>query len=260
MRDLLLELQILINKASLDYKNRRWSRYAIYCTQFNKMLMMACAVIKDITIAPVEMDSSLTEFDKITKNEAYDMLAERVKLKEVLDKAALLIEKINCSEAPLEAPFMVPANAITDVELVCNNFCSVLRELRRRSDHGAILDIETIGDMLYLFRPLLRLYFDAIFEDTWETLHNTSQEALLLPKEKIVLVIKKTRRSITDKELTDDFVQALDHYGQLGDYTTLFYFIYDPDLRIPQPLYLENQLVHLNNSSLNVKIFVRPLS
>jgi hypothetical protein len=261
---MLLELQNLINKATLDYKNKVWLRYDIYCSQFNRLLYMASSKFKDITIAPIKISSSSQAvYHNDTNQEVYDMLAERVKLKEVIDRASLLLEKLNELQSPIVPSVNTicsSSNAISDVELVCNNFCSVVRELRRRSDKGTVLDIDTAEDMLYLFRSLLRLYFDAIFEERWETIHKTNQMALLLHSEKKALVVKKANRNMTDRDLMNDFLDAINHFSHSNEYTSLYYFIYDPELRISQPLYLENQLSALNKNSLNVKIFVRPLS
>ncbi|WP_069999919.1 hypothetical protein [Cellulosilyticum sp. I15G10I2] len=256
MKDILLDLQTLINKATLDYKNRTWLRYDIYCTQFNKLLSLA-SHYREINISPIEIASSQSLHNRQGSYEAYDMLAERVKLKEVVDKATSLLEKLNTFSPSVP---MTAIDTISDVELVCNNFCSVVRELRRRSDHGTVLDIDTDGDILYLLKALLRLYFDAVYEDTNQSYDLNKCRSLLIPREKIALIVKKTHRSSTDKELLNDFLQAINSYSQTSDYTTLFYFIYDPELRISQPIYLENQLILLNNSPLTVKIFIRPLS
>jgi len=221
---------------------------------------MASSSIKDIDMTPIDLRSSQVVPTNQALGGAYDMLADRVKLKEVIDRASVLLEKLCSIKAPIMAPIVPVANALADVELVCNNFCSVVRELRRRSDKGTLLDVDTSGDVLYLFKSLLRLYFDAIFEETWETGNNTHPLSLLLHREKIALVVTKAPRSMTDTDLINDFVEAIQHFSQKDDYMHLFYFIYDADLRISQPLYLENQLILLNTSSLNVKIFVRPLS
>lgn len=265
MNDLLSEIQVLINKATSDYKNKIWSRYEIYCIQFNKLLTKAASRFKDITIAPIEISSSQNAHSTQGTPEVYDMLAFRVKLKEVIDRSSDLLQKLESFQVPITsienaANIPTASDALADVKLVCNNFCSVVRELRRRSDNGTILEIDSTGDMLYLLKSLLRLYFDAIFEETWETPAKVNQSALLIPNEKVVLVVKKTLRSTTDESLMNDFVQALQRYSQTSEYTTLFYFIYDPELRISQPFYLENQLMVLNNSSLNVKIFIRPIN
>ncbi len=256
MKDILTELQTLINKATLDYKKRVWLRYDIYCTHFNKLLA-AVSNFKDVNILPIEIISSQALHNKQAGLEAYDVLAERVKLKEVIDKASNLLEKLTPFTA---SAFMSATNAVDDVELVCNNFCSVVRELRRRSDNGAVLEIDTDGDIIYLLKALLRLYFDAVSEDTCQLNSQNNQMALLIHREKIALIVKKTYRSITDRELFNDFVQAIDYYSQNNTCNTLFYFIYDPELRISQPMYLENQLILLNNSTLTVKIFIRPLN
>lgn len=256
LKELLLELQTLINKANLDYKNRNWSRYSVYCAQFNKLLLTASSSFKDLLIAPIDLVSNNALHNQKT-SEAYDALADRVKFKEVIDKATGLFEKLSSLQSPVVAPI---SDALTDVELVCNNFCSVIRELRRRSDKGTVLDIDTNGDALYLMKALLRLYFDAIFEDTWDIDADATQMSLLLPNEKIAVIVKKANRSMTDSDLIENFEKAVQYYSQSKQCSTLFYFIYDPDLRISQPLYLENKLILLNDSSLNTRIFVRPLS
>ncbi len=265
MKDLLLELQNLIHKATADYQNRIWLRYDIYCSQFNKLLLMAKAYLKDVAIAPIDRTATKKSHNKQGQFEAYDMLAERVKLKEVIDRANSLLELLMTFLVPAtgtsSAPAIVPAaNAEADVELVCNKFCSVVRELRRRSEKGTLLEIDTNCDAIYLFKALLRLYFDSLVEDSWQTSLNNTERALLIRTERIVLLVRKTHRNLTDQILINELTDAINYYSQTNEYTSLIYFIYDPDLRISQPAYLESQLMSLDTKELSVKIFIRPLS
>lgn len=259
MEELLAELQILINKATSDYKNRVWSRYDIYCFQFNKILTSASKKLNDIAVAPIDVADSPKSYGT---HEVYDMLANRIKLKEVIDRASLLLESFNGS-SPLSVTLSTAqstSKSNDNIELICNQFCSIVREFRRRSDNGAILEIDHVNDVLYLFKSLLRLYYDTVVEDIWENSEHLTQLALLMPKEGTALIIKKTYKGITDSELTNDFMEALSRYHQTMEYSNIYYFIYDAELRISQPFNLENELNALNKSLLTIKAFIRPLN
>jgi hypothetical protein len=260
LENILLQLQTLITKASTDYKNRTWSRYDIYCLQFNKLLSHINSISPIIGVSSIEIEPS-AHVD-ITKQAPYDILAERIKLKKLIDKASDLLDNLSASPSPV-----IPSPAVTsistpatDIELVCDKFCSVVRELRRRSDDGPLLEIDTSEDAVYLFKSLLRLYYDAVFEEGWSTDSQNRQVSLVIPQEKIALVVKKTHRTISETDLVNDFIDIVDHYSQTPDYSTLLYFIYDPELRIPHPLYLERQLIALNKTALAIKIFIRPMN
>ena len=257
MKDLLSELQLLLNKANLDYKNRVWLRHDIYGSKFNKLLEAASNYFKEINTAPIEIISSDSIYAKPKEHEAYSVLAERIKLKEVIDKITSLLEELSSYSSSVQVQPSVPIN---NIELVCNNFCSVVRELRRPTDHANVLEIDNEGDVLYLFKALLRLYFDSIFQDTWHDTSSEPKNILLIPEEKTALMIKRTHRTITDKEISSDFLEAINYYHESQKYHTLLYFIYDPELRISQPKHLENQLLLLNKTNLNIKVFIRPLN
>jgi hypothetical protein len=254
----LSQLQTLINKASSDYQNRVWLRYDIYCHQFNKLLSHAHSIFPIVGISSIETGSS-TSVD-FNKPAPYDILAERIKLKKLIDKAYALSDQLSSMPSPVITTSPVAPNSAAGIELVCYKFCSVVRELRRRSDTGSLLEMSTSEDAVYLFKSLLRLYYDDIFEETWDTTSQNHQVSLVIPNEKIVLVIKKTQRSISETDFVNDFTDILQHYSQTPDYATLFYFIYDPDLRIPHPLHLERQLIASNKTNLSVKIFIRPMN
>lgn len=265
MDHLLFQIQTLIDNAKRDYQNRIWVRYDLYCSQFNKMLLNASSHFTVRSLTSIEDLSSDYTYKRENKYEAYDMLAERIKLKEVIDKASLLFEQVNNflnsqDTIPSSTPETTHSTTLSPIELVCNHFCSVVRSLRRRIDEGPILDVETDGDILYIMKALFRLYFDSIFEENWTNCDEYDFSALLIPRENTALIVKKTMRNTSEQLLINHFKQSIEHFNKTQDFNHIFYFIYDPELRIADPNRLEKQLSFENTGSLHVKILIRPSS
>jgi hypothetical protein len=142
---------------------------------------------------------------------------------------------------------------------VCLRFHAVARQLRLRKEYRTTLEVEDDYDLQDLLCALLKLEFDEVGTDEWTPPYTggAPRTTLLLNKDQIAVVAKKTRPGLTAKELADQVAADSAYYRAQDKCATLFFFIYDPEGRIGSPKRLETNLTSVSERC-TVEVLVAP--
>ncbi len=145
------------------------------------------------------------------------------------------------------------------VRKVCLRLPAVARQLRLRKDSQPTVEIEDNYDLQDLLRALLKMEFDEVDTDEWTPPYAGSvpRTTLLLNREQIAIVAKKTRFGMTTKEIAEQVSTDSAFYSARNRSTTLFCFVYDPEGRIGSPKRLETDLTRVSDRY-NVEVLVAP--
>jgi hypothetical protein len=145
------------------------------------------------------------------------------------------------------------------VRKVCLRLHAVARQLRLRKDSRPTVEIEDDYDVQDLLRALLKMEFDEVGTDEWTPPYAGSvpRTTLLLNREQIAIVAKKTRSGMTTKEIAEQVSADSAFYSARNRCTTLFCFVYDPEGRIGSPKRLETDLTRVSDRY-NVEVLVAP--
>jgi len=144
------------------------------------------------------------------------------------------------------------------VKLVCERFHLVVKQLQDRYGNRATISVEDEYDVQDLFHSLLRINFDDIRPEEWTPSYagKCSRMDFLLPQEKIVIEIKKTRLGLGGKELGSQLIEDIGRYEKHPNCDMLICFVYDPKGIIINPRGIENDL--RKSEKLSVEVFIRP--
>ncbi len=145
------------------------------------------------------------------------------------------------------------------VRKVCHRFHAVARQLRLRKDYRATLEVEDDYDLQDLLCALLKVEFDEVATDEWTPPYSggAPRTTLLVNRDQIAVVAKKTRSGLTTKELADQVAADSAYYRAQGRCSTLFCFMYDPEGRIGSPKRLETTLTSVSEHC-RVEVLVAP--
>ena len=151
-------------------------------------------------------------------------------------------------------------NTTEKIELICNKFHQVARQMRSRHNNRSTLEIKDEYDVQDLFHSLLTLYFDDIRreENNPSYAGANSRADFLLKPEQTVIEIKKTRQGLNNKQLGKELTVDANQYKGHPDCKTLVCFVYDPEVKISNPRGLEKDLEQVTDN-IEVKVFIRPL-
>ena len=152
----------------------------------------------------------------------------------------------------------IEINAEETLERIFSRFHKVARQLRNRHDNRNTLDIEDEYDVQDLLHALLQLYFDDIRAEEWTPSYagKCARVDFLLKNEKIVIEVKKTRKSLNDKNLGDELIIDIERYKSHSDCEKLICFVYDPEGRIGNPNGVMNDL-NIRHQGF-VKVYIYP--
>lgn len=129
-------------------------------------------------------------------------------------------------------------DAVARVVRVCERLPAVARQLGRRHQNRATLEIRDEYDVQDLLHALLLLEFDDVRDESSNPtyLGKGSRIDLLLPEEAVAIEVKMTRANLDAKklgsELAEDITRYADPDANRGA-TTLVIHIHDPSHRIP---------------------------
>jgi hypothetical protein len=145
------------------------------------------------------------------------------------------------------------------IRKVCLRFHSVARQLRLRRDYRPTLEVDDDHDLQDLLCALLKMEFDEVATDEWTPPYTggAPRKTLLVNRDQIAVVAKKTGPGLTTKELADQVAADSAYYRAQGRCSTLFCFMYDPEGRIGSPKRLETTLTSVSEHC-RVEVLVAP--
>ncbi len=144
--------------------------------------------------------------------------------------------------------FTLDQDPLKLIKKVCYRFHAVARQLRLRRDYRPTLEVEDDHDLQDLLCALLKVEFEEVATDEWTPPYaeGAPRTTLLVNRDQIAVVAKKTRPGLTTKELADQVTADSAYYRAQGRCSTLFCFIYDPEGRIGSPKRLESTLTSVS--------------
>ena len=167
--------------------------------------------------------------------------------------------------AAIDVPAIPPFQPLPEqqtlklVRKICLRLHAVARQLRLRKDSRPTVEVEDDYDLQDLLRALLKMEFDEVGTDEWTPPYagSITRTTLLLNREQIAIVAKKTRPGMTTKEIAEQVAADSAFYSARNKCTTLFCFVYDPEGRIGSPNRLETDLTSVSDRY-NVEVLVAP--
>lgn len=138
-------------------------------------------------------------------------------------------------------------------------FHTVVRQLKRRHEGRATLEIHDEYDVQDLLHGLLRVDFDDVRPEEWTPSYagGSNRMDFLLKEDEIAIEVKMTRNGLKDKELGDQLIIDIAKYQSHPNCKCLYCFVYDPDSNVRNPRGLEKDLEKLGKE-FPVKVFIRP--
>jgi hypothetical protein len=149
---------------------------------------------------------------------------------------------------------------LREVQLVCDRFHDVVRQLRGRYDNRTTLEVTDEYDVQDLLHALLRLFFTDIRPEEWTPSYagQSSRVDFLLKPEQILVETKKTRETLRARDVGNQLILDVARYQSHPDCKVLVCFVYDPSALISNPRGLESDLNQLSNDRLSVVVLIRP--
>jgi hypothetical protein len=149
--------------------------------------------------------------------------------------------------SPLVGVVKMPSeesNKILGLEIIATKFHAVVRQIRNRHSERSTIQVEDEYDVQDLFHSLLKLYFNDIRPEEWTPSYagGCSRVDFLLPEIDTIIEVKKTRQSMSTKDLGEQLLIDIAKYKKHPDCKRLFCFIYDPEGRVSNPGGLESDL------------------
>ena len=145
------------------------------------------------------------------------------------------------------------------IDIIANRFHAVVMQLRQRYNNRATIDVNDEYDVQDLFHGLLKLFFNDVRAEEWNPSYagGSSRSDFLIPEVNTIIEIKKTRPSMTTKELGEQLIIDIAKYKKHPQCSRLICFIYDPDGRVNNPRGIENDLSNCDND-IDVRTIIVP--
>lgn len=120
---------------------------------------------------------------------------------------------------------------------ILERFPSFCRQLVERYNGRAKFEINDEYDVQDLVHALLRLNFDDVRDEEASPSYAgaSSRQDFLLKKEKIVIEVKKTRKNLDARKISEELLIDMARYREHPDCDTLICFVYDPDRWVKNP-------------------------
>jgi hypothetical protein len=182
-----------------------------------------------------------------------------VSIAEFIKKSKGLIRKIEI-KSNLSKESHEILDSVENVVKICKSFHAVARQLRQRHSNRPTLEITDEYDVQDLFHALLKMFFQNVHSEEYTPNYagGCSRVDFLLPDEKIMIELKKTRSGLGSKEVGNQLMIDITRYKKHPDYKNLICFVYDPEGVIGNPVGLEKDLNHLSNDEVNIITLIRP--
>ena len=127
---------------------------------------------------------------------------------------------------------------------LCRRFPAFIRELGRRHNQREPFEVNDEYDLQDLLRAVLRVHFSDVRPEEWNPSYGDTQSRsdFLLKPERVVIETKMTRPGLSQRQVVEQLVIDKAKYQGHPDCETLICFVYDPDLRLRNPVAIENDL------------------
>lgn len=174
-----------------------------------------------------------------------------------LDRPTISLSRTRSVESALDSA--LDQDPLHLIRKVCHRFHTVACHLRLRRDYRPTLEVDGDYDLQDLLCALLKVEFDEVATDEWTPPYSAgaSRMTLLVNRDRIAVVAKKTRSGLTTKELADQVAVDSAYYKAQGRCSTLFCFMYDPEGRIGSPKRLETTLTSVSEHC-RIEVLVAP--
>lgn len=244
----LKDLEQLVQSSEVDYEASKYFSCNLYLNKYN------------VILTELRRLGHFTDIDFILElpmsQRARGGSAKEIeKHKEIIINAKQLYTRLLQIIGPSE-----DINVIKIIENIFGRFHKIVRQLRIRHGNRATLEVEDEYDVQDLLHALLQLYFEDIRPEEWTPSYAGGSRRIdfLLKKEKIVIEVKKTRRSLSDKDVGEQLLIDISTYDVHPDCEHLICFVYDPEGRIGNPIGLESDLNKKSTDNLKVNVYILP--
>jgi hypothetical protein len=151
------------------------------------------------------------------------------------------------------------AQAQRNLQLLIERFHLVARQMRLRHDARVTLEIGDEYDVQDLLHALLRVFFNDIRKEEWSPSYAgaASRMDFLLPEIETVVEVKRSRPSLTAKQLGEELIIDIEKYQKHPQCRTLVCFVYDPEGSIANPHGIEADLSK-QHDKLIVRVMILP--
>lgn len=142
------------------------------------------------------------------------------------------------------------------LELIFRRFRLVANQLKHRHDNRATINIDDEYDVQDLLHALLKIDFDDIRAEEWTPSYAGSSLRMdfLLKEIDTVIEVKKTRKSMSIKDLGEQLIIDIEKYRNHPNCKTLYCFVYDTDMYISNPKGIKEDLENNHKGFLKVVI------
>ena len=141
-------------------------------------------------------------------------------------------------------------------ERIFSRFKKVAFQLSHRYENRETLRINDEYDVQDLLRSILSLYYDDVRTEEWTPSYAGSSLRIdfLIPEIEAVIEIKKTRRSMTDKTLSEELIIDIEKYQTHPKCKKIYCFVYDPDTILRNPAAIKKDIEKKHKGLVNVFI------
>lgn len=245
LNELLEEIQDILNSSTyfdIDY-DMDLIKEEVYDAFILKVKTLFKLILKDKDDENIKKLSSIN-FNSIENIKMIEKIIQNLKM--YIEREYILLEKKE------------NVNLANIFDLIFNNFHKVVKSLRNRYNNRNTLDVDDEYDVQDLLFAILQIFFKDIRKEEWTPSYagNSARVDFLLKEEKVVIEVKKTRKTMKDKDLGEQLIIDIAKYKSHPDCKKLICFIYDPEGRIVNP---EGIVKDLENENKNfVKIYINP--
>lgn len=148
--------------------------------------------------------------------------------------------------AKADLPYALPVssnpaiNETDKLEVIINlleRFPAFCRQLKKRYNNRDTIEVNDEYDVQDLVHALLVLHFDDVRPEEASPSYagSSSRQDFMLKKEKIVIEVKKTRKSLGAGKIGEELIIDMTRYRSHPDCDTLVCFVYDPEGWVNNP-------------------------
>jgi len=134
-------------------------------------------------------------------------------------------------------PLISKDNSLGMIINILERFPAFCRQLNKRYNERNTIEVKDEYDVQDLVHALLRLHFDDVRSEEYTPTFAgaASRQDFMLKKEKIVIEVKKTRKSLGAGKIGEELLVDMARYRAHQDCDILICFVYDPECWVNNP-------------------------